>query len=112
MRLTIRKLMKTNIEKMSVFCLSTMLMKRNELKRSLHDVDEKKGRFRIPNSEPLTPYPVSRAPYPVNSVSPQEVNRHSGPDADHRRSHPAGVEFLRIVGAAISSGHGANDHQN
>jgi hypothetical protein len=38
--------MKTNIEKMSVFRLSTMLMKKNELKRSLHDVDENKGESR------------------------------------------------------------------
>ncbi len=42
MRLAICKLMKTNIEKMSVFSLSTMLMKIRELEPSLHDVDEKK----------------------------------------------------------------------
>jgi hypothetical protein len=34
--------MKTHIEKMSAFRLSTMLMKTSELEPSLHDVDEKK----------------------------------------------------------------------
>ena len=34
-------LLKTNVEKMSIIRLSTMLMKTNELNRSLHDVDEK-----------------------------------------------------------------------
>ena len=43
MRLAFCKLLKTNVEKMSVFRLSMMLMKSNELNRSLHDVDEKKG---------------------------------------------------------------------
>jgi hypothetical protein len=37
------KLLKTNIEKMSVFRLSIMLMKTQELRHSLHDVDENKG---------------------------------------------------------------------
>jgi hypothetical protein len=36
-------LLKTNGEKMSVFSLSTILMKKNELNPSLHDIDEKKG---------------------------------------------------------------------
>ena len=36
-------LLKTNVEKMSIFSLSTMLMKTHELIVSLHDVDEKKG---------------------------------------------------------------------
>ena len=35
------KLLKTNVEKMSIFRLSTMLMKTNELNISFHDVDEK-----------------------------------------------------------------------
>jgi hypothetical protein len=35
-------LLKTNIEKMSVFRLATMLMKTNWLSIALHDVDEKK----------------------------------------------------------------------
>src|SRR5208337_1566935 len=43
LRLKFPKLMKTNGEKMSVFRLSTMLMKTNELNHPLHDVDEKKG---------------------------------------------------------------------
>jgi len=43
MTLTFSKLLKTNVEKMSVFRLSIMLMKTHELSRSLHDVDEKKG---------------------------------------------------------------------
>ncbi|MGA3325870.1 MAG: hypothetical protein ABSF45_15460 [Terriglobia bacterium] len=43
MRLTFSKLLKTNVEKMSVFRLSIMSMKTRELSRSLHDVDEKKG---------------------------------------------------------------------
>jgi hypothetical protein len=37
------KLLKTNGEKMSVFRLSTMLMKTRELSLYLHDVDETKG---------------------------------------------------------------------
>ena len=41
MRRKFSKLLKTNIEKMSAFRLSTMLMKTNELNPSLHDVDEK-----------------------------------------------------------------------
>jgi hypothetical protein len=47
MRLTFSKLLKTNVEKMSVFRLSMMLMKTRELKHSLHDVDEKKGIRRL-----------------------------------------------------------------
>jgi len=39
----IRKLLKTNIEKMSAFRLSTIFMKTNELNHSFQDVDEKKG---------------------------------------------------------------------
>ena len=35
------KLLKTHIEKMTVFGLSTMLMKTSKLNDSLHDVDEK-----------------------------------------------------------------------
>jgi hypothetical protein len=46
MRPPFSKLLKTHIEKMSVFRLSTMLMKTRELNRSLHDVDEKKGESR------------------------------------------------------------------
>ena len=42
MRRELRKLLKTNIEKMSAFRLSIMLMKTSELNRSLHYVDEKK----------------------------------------------------------------------
>ena len=34
-------LLKTHVEKMSVFRLSMMLMKTHELNYSLHDVDEK-----------------------------------------------------------------------
>ena len=37
------KLLRTNIEKMSVFRRSTMLLKTNMLDTSLHDVDEIKG---------------------------------------------------------------------
>ena len=37
------KLLKTNIEKMSTFGLSMMLMKTNELHASIQDVDENKG---------------------------------------------------------------------
>ncbi len=43
MRLTFFKSMKTHVEKMSVFRLSIMLMKTQELNRYLHYVDEKKG---------------------------------------------------------------------
>ena len=54
MRLTFCKSLKTHVEKMSVFSLSTMLMKTNKLSQSLHDVDENKwlndtGRFRAPS---------------------------------------------------------------
>jgi hypothetical protein len=45
MRREFGKLLKTHIENMSVFRLSTMLMKTNELKPSLHDVDENKGGY-------------------------------------------------------------------
>jgi len=38
-----RMLLKTNIEKMSVSGLDTMLMKTNELLLFYHDLDEKKG---------------------------------------------------------------------
>jgi len=40
------KSLKTHIEKMPVFRLSIMFMKTNELNRSLHYVDEKKGEER------------------------------------------------------------------
>jgi len=36
-------LLKTQEEEISVFWLSTMLLKNNELLSSLHDVDENKG---------------------------------------------------------------------
>jgi hypothetical protein len=36
-------LLKTNVEKMSIFRLSMMLMKINGLYHSFHDVDENKG---------------------------------------------------------------------
>ena len=45
MGLTFCKLLKTNIEKMSVFRLSIMLKKINELQQSLHYVDEKKRSY-------------------------------------------------------------------
>jgi hypothetical protein len=51
MRLTFSKLLKTNVEKMSVFRLSMMLMKTRELNRSLHDVDENKGERRLTRVE-------------------------------------------------------------
>jgi len=41
MRRKFAKLLKTYIEKMSAFRLSTIFMKTNELDHSLHDVDEK-----------------------------------------------------------------------
>jgi hypothetical protein len=41
------KLLKTHLEKKSTFCLSTMLMKINELHHFLHDVDENKGDVRL-----------------------------------------------------------------
>jgi hypothetical protein len=42
MRRKSRNLLKTHIEKMSAFCLSTIFMKTNDLHRSFHDVDENK----------------------------------------------------------------------
>jgi hypothetical protein len=41
MRLKFLNLLKTHVEKMSIFRLSMMLMKTNELNHSLHYVDEK-----------------------------------------------------------------------
>jgi hypothetical protein len=45
MRRKFRKLLKTHIEKMPAFRLSIMLMKTNDLSRSLHYVDERKGSY-------------------------------------------------------------------
>jgi hypothetical protein len=42
-RLTFCKSLKTHEEKMPIFCLSIMLMKKHKLNRSLHYVDENKG---------------------------------------------------------------------
>jgi hypothetical protein len=42
MRMKFRKSLKTHVEKMSVFRLSMMLLKNNELYPPLHYVDEKK----------------------------------------------------------------------
>jgi len=39
------KLLKKHVEKMSIFSLSTILMKINELNHPLHDVDENKGSY-------------------------------------------------------------------
>jgi hypothetical protein len=55
MGLSFIKLLKTSVEKMSAFRLSTMLMKTSELEPSLHDVDENKwlnrmSRFRVPGA--------------------------------------------------------------
>jgi len=43
MKVSYAMLLKTNVEKMSVFRLSTIFMKTNELNTPLHDVDENKG---------------------------------------------------------------------
>jgi hypothetical protein len=43
MKVSFVKLLKTNVDKMSVLCLSKMLMKPKELDSSLQDVDENKG---------------------------------------------------------------------
>jgi hypothetical protein len=40
------KLLKTNVEKMSAYCLLAILMKTNELKSISRDIDEKKGERR------------------------------------------------------------------
>ena len=45
MGLMFRKSLKAHIEKMSTFRLSMMLMKTQDLYRSLHYVDEKKGSY-------------------------------------------------------------------
>src|SRR5208283_654338 len=55
------------------------------------------SKSRAPSPESRAPSLVSRIPRPVNSVSPQEVDRQPCPNADDRRAHPAGVELLRIV---------------
>jgi hypothetical protein len=53
------KLLKTNVEKMSTFRFSTILMKTQELNHSLHDVDENTGviesRWRVARDELQTP---------------------------------------------------------
>jgi hypothetical protein len=41
------KLLKTDTEKMSAFCLSRMLMKTKELNKSFQDVEENKGESRL-----------------------------------------------------------------
>ncbi len=51
MRFSLLKLLKTNVDTMSTFRLSTMLVKTHELNHSLHDVDEKKGSYRIGGAE-------------------------------------------------------------
>jgi hypothetical protein len=38
-------LLKTHVEKMTDNCLSTMLMKTNELNRFFHDIHDKKGGY-------------------------------------------------------------------
>ena len=43
-------LLKTHIEEMSVFRLSIMLMKKNELNHSLHYVDERKWSYLVERS--------------------------------------------------------------
>jgi hypothetical protein len=48
MHLKAGMLLKTHVEKMSVLCLSMMLMKTNKLGLPLHYVDEKKGGYRKP----------------------------------------------------------------
>src|SRR5208283_17887 len=48
MRLPLIKLLKTNIEKMSLFRLSIIFMKTSKLYRYLHYVDEKKGEGSFP----------------------------------------------------------------
>ena len=45
MRLKFPNLLKTHVEKMSIFRLSIILMKINELRHFLHYVDEKKGNY-------------------------------------------------------------------
>jgi len=51
MRKNFIKLLKTNVEKMSTFRLSMMLMKIKELCSPFHDVDENKGSYEITNYE-------------------------------------------------------------
>jgi hypothetical protein len=43
MKLEFRELLKTHIEKMPVFRLSTIFVKTDQLEHSLHDIDEKKA---------------------------------------------------------------------
>jgi hypothetical protein len=45
MRPNCTKLLKTHVEKMSIFRLSMIFMKTNKLSRSLQDVGEKKGSY-------------------------------------------------------------------
>jgi hypothetical protein len=47
MRQNFYKLLKTHIEKMSTFCLSTIFMKTSHLYDAFHDVDENKGESRL-----------------------------------------------------------------
>jgi len=45
MQASLAKLLKKNLEKMSTFRLSTILLKTKELNPSLHDVDEKTSSY-------------------------------------------------------------------
>ena len=47
MRLSLPKLLKTHVEKMSTFRLSRMFMKTKELNQSFQDVNENKGERRL-----------------------------------------------------------------
>jgi hypothetical protein len=62
-------LLKTNIEKMSTFCLATMFMKTNDLNLFCHDVYENKGGYRRGYHLRLYPAPalcaVRSCPHPV-----------------------------------------------
>ena len=48
MRVIFFNLLKTHIEKMSAFCLTTILMKTNELSQFNHDVDENTYSYKFP----------------------------------------------------------------
>ena len=71
----VAKLLKTNLEKMSEFPLSTMLMKTSQLYSSFHDLDDKKESYkktRFANHLPRSVYTEAKCT-PVRTVRGAEV---------------------------------------
>ena len=99
------KLLKAHVEKMPDFRLSTMLMKKNELNRYLHDVDEKKGERRwmeIMNYEGGIIEPAD--PLPFGSLLPAHAE--VGVDARRAMGHILRCRMERtLLSRQKSDGH-------